>query len=227
MASNMQKIGGIAAIIEALAYIVGFAVMFTVLMPDNADALNAAQRLAFALDKQAIIVTWNLFIYVVFGAVLVVLALALHQRLSAHAEALTKVATAFGLIWAGLVIAAGMIANTGLVAAAKLHAIDPLQAVALWHSVTAIQEGIGGGVELVGGLWVILISWSALRQAAFPRVLNYLGIAVGVAGVLTVIPALKELGAVFGLGQIVWFAWLGVAMLRAPAPHPVSAPLTA
>ena len=131
MASDMQKIGGIAAIIEALAYIVGFAVMFTVLMPDNADALNAAQRFAFALDKQAIIIPWHLFIYVFFGVVLVVLSLALHQRLAAHAEALTKVATAFALIWAGLVIAAGMIANTGLVAAAKLHAIDPLQAVAL------------------------------------------------------------------------------------------------
>ena len=226
MASDMQKIGGIAAIIEALAYIVGFAVMFTVLMPDNADALNAAQRLAFALDKQAIIIAWNLFIYVFFGVVLVVLSLALHQRLAAHAEALTKVATAFALIWAGLVIAAGMIANTGLAAAAKLHAIDPLQALALWHSVSAIQEGIGGGVELVGGLWVILISWSALRQAAFPRWLNYLGIAVGVAGVLTVIPALKELGALFGLGQIVWFAWLGTVMLRAPAPRPRSSPLT-
>ena len=91
---------------------------------------------------------------------------------------------------------------------------------------SAIQEGIGGGVELAGGLWVLLISWSALRQAAFPRWLNYLGIAVGVAGVLTVIPALKELGALFGLGQIVWFAWLGTVMLRAPAPRPRSSPLT-
>jgi hypothetical protein len=25
---------------------------------------------------------------------------------------------------------------------------------------------------------------------------------------------LKELGALFGLGQIAWFAWLGVVMLR-------------
>jgi len=122
VASDMQKIGGIAAIIEALAYSVGFAVMLTVLMPDNADALSAAQRLAFTLDKQAIIIAWNLFIYVLFGVVLVVLSLALHQRLAAQAEALTKVATAFGLIWAALVIAAGMIANTGLGAAAKLHA---------------------------------------------------------------------------------------------------------
>ncbi len=34
------------------------------------------------------------------------------------------------------------------------------------------------------------------------------------AGLLTVIPVLEVLGAVFGLGLIVWFVWLGVVMLR-------------
>jgi hypothetical protein len=215
---NLQKAGGLAAIVEALAYIAGFAVMFTVLMPPNADTLSAGEKLAFMLGKQGIFQAWNLFIYVVFGVLLVLLSLALHERLLAREGALTKVATAFGLIWAGLVIAAGMIAITGLVAAAKLHSIDPVQAATLWQTVSAVQEGVGGGIELVGGLWVILISWSALRQGAFPRWLNYLGLGVGLAGVLTIIPPLKELGALFGLGQIAWFAWLGVVMLKG-APH--------
>lgn len=214
MTFNLQKAGGMAAIVEALAYIVGFAVMFTVLMPPNADTLSAGEKLAFMLGKQGIFQAWNLFIYVVFGVLLVVLSLALHERLLAREEALTKVATAFGLIWAGLVIAAGMISITGLLAAAKLHSIDPVQATTLWQTVSAVQEGVGGGIELVGGLWVILVSWSALRQGAFPRWLNYLGLAVGLAGILTIIPPLKELGALFGLGQIAWFAWLGVVMLR-------------
>jgi hypothetical protein len=41
-----------------------------------------------------------------------------------------------------------------------------------------------------------------------------LGVAVGTAGILTVAPPLTEVGAVFGLGQILWFAWIGVLMLR-------------
>ncbi len=213
MTDNLQKIGGIAALGAALAYLVGFALMLSVLMPDNPGALDAAQRLAFLVDRQAIVVVWNVIIYVCFGVVLVVLALALRARLSAR-PALGDLATAFGLIWAGLVIAAGMIANTGLTAAAKLYQTNPQQAGALWNSVATVQDGIGGGVELVGGLWVILISWSALRQALLPPWLNYLGLAVGLAGVLTVIPALKELGALFGVGQIIWFAWLGAVMLR-------------
>jgi hypothetical protein len=78
-----------------------------------------------------------------------------------------------------------------------------------------VIEGLGGGVELVGGLWVLLISWAALRTGELGRVLNYLGVVVGVAGILTIVPALAEVGAmVFGLGQIVWFVWLGIVMLR-------------
>ena len=61
---------------------------------------------------------------------------------------------------------------------------------------------------------------SALRLAALPTWLNYLGIAIGVTGILTVIPPLAELGAVFGLGQIAWFAWLGIVMLRDPGSGP-------
>ena len=46
-------------------------------------------------------------------------------------------------------------------------------------------------------------------------ILNYLGVAIGVAGILTVVPPLGEMGGlIFGLGQIVWFAWLGIVMLR-------------
>lgn len=38
---------------------------------------------------------------------------------------------------------------------------------------------------------------------------------VGIAGILTVIPELADvLTYVFGLGFIVWFAWVGVVMLR-------------
>jgi hypothetical protein len=37
--------------------------------------------------------------------------------------------------------------------------------------------------------------------------------AIGAAGVLSVVPALNDLAYGFGLLQIVWFAWLGIVML--------------
>ncbi len=44
--------------------------------------------------------------------------------------------------------------------------------------------------------------------------LNWLGVAIGAAGVLSVVPLLKDLGYGFGSLQIVWFVWLGIVMLR-------------
>ena len=69
-----------------------------------------------------------------------------------------------------------------------------------WRSALC-DDGLGGGNEIVGGLWVLLVSWAALRAGGLPRALNYLGLVIGVAGILTVVPALGELGAIFGLGQ--------------------------
>ena len=79
---------------------------------------------------------------------------------------------------------------------------------------TGTGDGLGGGIEVVGGLWVLLVSWAALWARGLPRALNYLGMVIGVSGLLTVVPVLEVLGAVFGLGLIVWFAWLGIVMLR-------------
>jgi len=212
MISDLQKLGGISALIEAALYVTGFALFLTVLDPSGYE--GHVQRVAFLADNQVASYIANLLIYVVFGVVLVVLVLAMHARLKNGSPAVMQTATAFGLIWAGLVIASGMIANIGNSAVVDLFGENQVQAVSLWLAIITVQEALGGGNEIVGGLWVLLLSWAALRAGNLPKVLNYLGVLVGLAGILTVVPAFDVLMDVFGLGQIVWFAWLGIVMLR-------------
>ena len=210
---NLQKMGGLAALYEAAAYVVG--IVFFIGIVDYSGVVDPLQKVALLVDNQAMLSLINLIIYVLFGIVLVVLSLALHDRLKAGSPAIMQTATAFGLIWAGVVIASGMIYNIGLGVVAELYSTDPAQAATVWLAIDAVFEGIGGGVEVLGGLWVLLVSWAALRTAELPKVLNYLGLLVGVAGIITLVPALGEIGGmVFGLGQIVWFAWLGIVLLR-------------
>ena len=57
------------------------------------------------------------------------------------------------------------------------------------------------------------MSVAALRTGGLPKTLNWLGVAIGAAGVLSVVPVLKDLAYGFGLLQIVWFVWLGIVML--------------
>ena len=84
----------------------------------------------------------------------------------------------------------------------------------MWLALDSVEKGIGGTIEILGGLWVFLISWAALRTHQYPRALNYLGIVMSVSAFATIIPALELVGVVFGLGLIVWLSWWGVIMYR-------------
>jgi len=210
--NDFQKVGGVAALIDAATYVVGLGLFFTLLAP-ILDA-EPDQYVAFLVDNQALMYVWHLIIYVINGVFLVVLALALYERLKAGSPAMAQTATAFGLIWAVTVIISGMLIINDLGVIADLYSEDPAQAVSAWLVLDAVESGLGGAVELPGGLWVLLISLAALRTGGFPRALNYLGVVIGVAGILTVVPALDVLGIVFGLGFIVWFVWVGIVMLR-------------
>jgi hypothetical protein len=169
----------------------------------------------FLVDNALVMYAWNLVIYVVFGVLLIVLGLALYDRLKDGSKALVQTAAVLGFIWAGLVIAAGMVANIGAWVVVDLHAADPTQAAAIWLSNHVTVEGIGGGNEIVGGLWVFLLSIAAVRGGGLPKLLGYFGLLVGFAGIVTVVPLLGEPGGMaFGLGTIVWFTWVGIVLLR-------------
>ena len=213
---HLRRAGGIAALIAAATFIFGFWLYVTLLDSAKYGAADVDPELhaAFLADHQTIMYLWYLIIYVVFGVVLVVLALALHERLKAGSPAMVQTATAFALIWAGLVIASGMVANIGTGVVVDLAGDDPAQAAAVWLALDVVVNGLGGGNEIVGGLWVLLISWAAVRSGGLPRTLNSVGMVSGAAGLLTVIPAFEVLGAVFGLGLIGWFVWLGIVLLN-------------
>jgi len=212
---RLQTWGGAAALFQALSYIVGFVAIGTWLKPENAESWDAARKLAFVLERQTAFQAVNLLVYVAFGLALVLLTSALHERYrAAGSEDLMRVTTPFGYIWAGLVIASGMLASVGLPAVAMLQAKDPALAMPVWQVLTILQRGLGGGVEVVGGVWVLLLAIAGLRVSR-TSALAWLGLLCGSCGVLTLLPPLRDLGAVFGITQIVWFAAIGIAMLRA------------
>ena len=213
MQQKTQKIGGIAGLIEASLYIIGFVFLFTFLGPMMDGSKSDADQLAFVLDNKTLIQVWHLLIYVLFGIVLIPLTIAINEQFPQPSLMATKVTPIFGFIWSGLVIASGMIANVGLESVNTIFVDAPEMAINSWKTIEAVQNGLGGGVEIVGGLWVFLISITASQQGVFSKGLNYLGLIVGGAGILTVIPGLKDLGAIFGLTQIFWFIWIGISLL--------------
>lgn len=211
---NLQKMGGIAALYEAAAYLL--AIVGYLLIVDYPSATEPLQKVALLADNQAILGILNLFTYMVWGFFLVVVALALYERLKTGSTAIMQTATVIAFIWACVIIAAGMISNFGMNTVVDLYGKDPAQAATAWLAIDSVVGGLEGQAgEILGGSWTLLVSWAALRAGGLPKALNYLGVVIGVAGLLSVVPV-GELGIefIFGLGQIPWFAWLGVVMLR-------------
>jgi hypothetical protein len=199
MMKNLQKMGGIAALGHAAALVVGMVLSFTLMFP----LLDAApdQVLKFLADNQTLVYLWNLIVNWGSAITLVIMLLALYERLKAGSPALMQTATVFGFIWAVLIIGTGnlMLHNFGVVA--NLYGNDPAQAAA-WTA-------------LVRSLWVLLLSLAAVRTGGLTRAPSYLGVFLGIAGILTMIPALAEtMFMIFGPGMMVWSAWVGIVMLQ-------------
>ena len=210
---SLQKMGGIAALYEAAAYIVGMIGFLAVV--DVSSVPDPIQKVALLADNLAFLYILHVIVYVVWGFFMVVLALALYERLKRGSPAIVQTATVFGIFWGCVIILSGMIQNAGMQTVVDLYGKDPAQAGTVWLTIDSVLKGLAGSNEIIGGLWVLLISWAALRIGELPRILNYLGIVVGAAGIISIVPALAEMFIyIFALGQIVWFIWLGIVLLR-------------
>jgi hypothetical protein len=220
---TLQKIGGFAALIGAATNLFALVTLITLLAPTGYGSDDPGQVVAFLADNQAFMRVWYVIIYLVFGVSLIFLSLALYERLKAGSPALAQAVTTFGLIYAVLVIVVGTLEINNFSTVVKLYGENPAQAATVWLTLDSVATGLGGGggETMVNALWILLLSCVALRARELPRVLNYLGLVIGVAGILTVLlTSLLLMAVVYGLGLIIWLAWLGIVMLRR---SPVSA----
>lgn len=212
---TLQKVGGISALVCAGTYILAMALLTTVLTPMADESLPFDQFIAFFLPHQTIIFIWHFSMYLVNGAFLTLLTLALYQHLKTDAPTLALVSTCFGLFWTGLIFADGFITLNGWEVVGRLASTDPAQAASLRLVVDTVTIGLDHSDRFLGCLWVLLTSWAALRTGQLSKPLNFLGLALGIAGIVSsVAPALNALGYAFGVGVIVWWIWLGIVLLR-------------
>jgi hypothetical protein len=219
----LQKFGGFAALYLAVAYIIGMVLFLVVL--NYPGITDAAQKAALLVEKRRVIFSTNLLMYVFFGVFLVGLSLALYDRLKSRAPAIMQIATAIGIVWAGSLIASGMVSNAGIDPVVTLYAKDPAQAALMWQGIESVASGLSfGNGEILGGLLTLLVSLAALRAGGLPKGLNILGLLIGAVGILSIIPGLTSLIGVFGAGQIIWFVWLGIVLLRSNPGHTVEQP---
>ena len=212
-----SRFTGVAALVKAATYIVGFGVMGLLLVPNGyADAVSdPVGSLAFLLENEWTMYAWYLVLYVLGGFALIALVIGLNARLDVASAMARRTASVVGHLWAGLLLASGLVALVGQRAVVGLADSDLALATSTWSSVSVVQDALGGGIEIVGAAWVILVSVLGLRTGRLGAGICAVGVATGLAGTATLVPAAADAaGSAFGLGFIAWFVWLGTALLR-------------
>ncbi|WP_416227015.1 hypothetical protein [Qipengyuania sp. ASV99] len=210
---SAQKAGGWSAISLAASYTAGFGLFaFAV---DRTGYQGATGELAFALNNSLVLSVAMILLYIMVGAALIPLSFALAPEEAPHnAKWWGRVGQGFGVTWSALVFGSGMIGLVGIGGAARLALEEPERAATVWQVIGLVQNALGGGIEVVGGLWSLIFGSLALGGFILNRALGWLGIVIGIAGMATIAPPLADLAMIFGLAQIVWFGWAGGVMLR-------------
>ncbi len=218
-----SRAGAIGGLIAAATFIFGIALFVTSLSDYTEGDATVAESVDFLVSHQTTLFAWYFVIFLVFGVAIIPLARSLRERLVDVNPELADIGAVFAYIWAGLMFATGMTSNIGIAAVADLNETDPAAAEGLWSAIDAVTDGLGGGNELVGGMWILLVSLAAWSTKRLPQGLNVLGIISASAGLITLVPGLSDAGMIFGLGSIAWFAWIGIVLLRHPTTNVLAA----
>ncbi|MDM7860718.1 hypothetical protein QTP81_08925 [Alteromonas sp. ASW11-36] len=207
---NPQRVGAISAIGMALCYITLFVIFGAILeFPQQADI---SEKLVYIKSQRLTIDTAYAIGYLIFGTLLLFTVQAVHNRLGDSYSLILNTASIFGLIWVVLMMCAGMITLVGLNTTLNLLETSPKAAEHLFYTYTTIANALGGGIEIVGGLWVLLLSIRGLYIQRLSKGLHVFGCIVGSIGIMTLLQSAPLLKDAFGLTQIVWFTWLGFAL---------------
>ncbi len=212
---QLGRYAGFAAFGKAAIYIAAFVFFGAYWSYPLNEGL--AEKFQYLSDNKFNLQLINFAMYVLFGVLLSVLVVGIYHRQRQQTPLLAQFAALFGCVWVAIIIAAGMVANVGLDSVLQLSRDNPVEAMQLMKTINTIVEGLGGGNEIVGGLWMVLISIAGLKGPVFSQYLNKLGLLIGTAGIASVYP-LDFFTQIFGLGQIVWFIWIGVLLLKQQPP---------
>lgn len=209
-----QKLGSIAAYLNALLAVLSLLVALVLIGPavmaDRTLFIEMVQRNPMPIFLQD-------GLKFITAVVAVVLIRSLHRLLAPTHPRVARFASTFGLL-----------SVLCLLANAILSLVATLQASSLAQLAGADSMGVQVGTQinnLLGMLaflailtnapWYLGVNWSALKSQLFPKLLAYVGLAMGV---LSLVP---PLGILVLLLSIVWSIGLGRALRGAtPATQP-------
>lgn len=213
--NKLQTSGGVSALIAAGTYLFAMGLAVSILKPMVDNTLGFEEYMVFLTANKYVVFLWNFFPYLINGSCLVVLVLAIHERLKIDSPHLARIASVFGLIWSVFIFLSGFILIHSTQALITIYQTNPAQAEVLKNMFEILTSSIDSSDKFLGCLWVGLISLAAFKKKTFPVALDIFGLVISSIGLIgTTIPSLVSISYIFGIGAIFWWLGIGIYMLR-------------
>ena len=219
---KLQKLGGYASIVFvcALIAVVGIAA-FTMprlgltLSGDGADPVKVMAA------YEASPITFHVLrpFGILIAIVIVLITLALQERMRANAPNLMRLA-----VIAASVASALLLANT-ITGTLGLASITSAKDVSAYRAFRVMQDGLSSAGLNAWGWALLLMGWAAITTRALPRILSWLILVYGVVTIFQF--AVVQIQSVSLLLFLISMMWLGVVLLRKQEPSPAQAHKTA
>lgn len=212
---SLKPFAGAAFIGMALCYITLF-IIYGVILSTPADA-NAAEKIAYLIENKDLFNVTYVLGYVLFSCLLcfcVYVISGLYQQVSQPAMVM---ATLFGYFWVVVLLCTGMIGISSHELLASYSASNPAAAEVIYYAKILMTESLGGGIEFIGGVWLLLFGAISCRHGLLSKSLSVFTLVKGTIGVATLFSAESVLRDLFGITGIVWFLWMGMVMIKKPS----------
>lgn len=205
---RLQHLGAISLFAMALCYLCLFIIYGAVLPAPGGESIG--DKIAHLITHKALVTSTYIIGYILFACCLCISVQALHAFNHGSAGILINTASLFGLFWVLVLLCTGMIGITSLELISALPDSAQSDAAILYRTTVLLVESLGGGIEFIGGVWVLLLGIAGWLNKLFSKVFAVFSMVKGVVGIATLFSAESVLRDLFGLTGIVWFIWLGI-----------------
>lgn len=206
----MNSINQIRAtlLVNIFSFVFGLVLLISKFQYLQDENLSHVQILDMLLSDIHYFQSWNIVVYLIYGMSLLHLTVTLFF---ATKRTMPQIATGFlvvGSVWSGYMLCSGGIAISLINSISKIYKYNSELAVEIWISGSLVHESIGGGNELVGAIWLGLISYIYPKGKGLSMATKRFGYVVAFLGLCTLFDPYETFSSLFGVGLILWFLLL-------------------
>lgn len=197
-----KKLATVSAVYGGLSYIGGIFVYLQLLQYDSAT--SPSEQIHIISSNPFLVHITTLHIYIIFSFGIILLATYLYLKLKEQQPVLGLLSLITGVIWATILIASGFISMG--ITTLLMNGTSASELASTWQASDIVSNALGGGNELIGGVFTGLLSLAMYKTRFSSIATNILGALVFIGGIISALPYLTDIGiGIFVISQILWF----------------------